>query len=129
LQDLAQVPYSWNPPNGYPDQASAWMSSAGLLARWNTAMELTHRAHSESDTGMTAHLIELIGTPQTAGELVDSVARRVFGAPILGDARAHFVTYLTGDGSAESPVTPHMLANKLGTLFGLMLASPQYQWR
>lgn len=129
LQDLAQVPYSWNPPNGYPDQASAWMSSAGLLARWNTAMELTHRAHSESDTGMSTHLIELIGTPQTAGELVDSAARRVFGVPILGDARAHFVTYLTGDGSAESPVTPHMLANKLGTLFGLMLASPQYQWR
>ncbi|MBK8034968.1 MAG: DUF1800 family protein [Chloroflexi bacterium] len=29
LQDLAQLPYGWHPPDGYPDVAGAWMNSNG----------------------------------------------------------------------------------------------------
>ena len=29
-------PYTWPQPDGYPDRAAAWTSSAGTLARWNT---------------------------------------------------------------------------------------------
>ena len=130
LEDLSQYPYGWNPPNGYPDDAGAWISSAGLLARWNTAMALTHTAWSEPDTGMVTRLDQLVGTPSTAAELVGAAAGRIFGTSALpDDAQAAFVDYVSDGEGPDAPVTPGRLGGKLGTLFGLMLASPLYQWR
>jgi uncharacterized protein (DUF1800 family) len=132
LTDLGQVPYGWHPPNGYPDVAGAWMATSGLLARWNIAMRLTHGAFSESNEwgwGLTTDLRTRSGNPQTAGALVDAVATQVFGVALTGDARQFFVTYVTEDGNAQAPLPPRQLGQKLGSLYGLMLASPYYQWR
>lgn len=130
LEDLSQLPYGWNPPDGYPDSAEAWISSGGLLARWNTAMALTHAAWSEEDAGMTTRLDQLIGSPATVGELVDAVAERTFGtADLPAEALTPFVDYASDGQGADIALTPGLIASKLGTLFGLMLASPLYQWR
>lgn len=129
LAKLAQTPYGWGPPDGYPDTAPAWMTSSGLLARWNTALALTHTATSEADTGMTAHLYERIGEPTTVGELVDAVARQVFAAPLPAEARGPFIAFAADDGGPDTPVTHHLLSRKLSSLFALMLASVLYQWR
>lgn len=132
LQTLGQMPYGWPAPNGYPDAAGAWMSTSGLLQRWNTAMQLSHGAYSDPELGygLSTDLYGLIGAPQSVGELVDAVASRVFGVPLSGSHREDFVRYTADDGdAAEGQVTPHLLARKLGSLFGLMLASPLYQWR
>ena len=130
MEDLGQVPYGWNPPDGYPEEAAAWISSAGLLARWNTAMALTHSAWSEPDTGMTTRLDRLVGEPQTVREMVSAVARRVFGTDALPeDALAAFTDYASDGEGPDAPVTPGRLGGRLATLFGLMLASPLYQWR
>ena len=130
LLDLAQVPFGWHPPNGYPDVAGAWMSTAGLLARWNTAMTLTHGAYSdvEGQKVMSAHLRERVGEVGTAGELVDAVAYQVFAARLPEDLRLTFINYLTEDGDVTALVTPRLMSRKLGSLYGLMLASPLYQW-
>lgn len=32
---LGQVPFNWPAPNGYPDAEGAWLTTGGLLARWN----------------------------------------------------------------------------------------------
>lgn len=129
LQDLAQIPYGWHPPNGYPDVAGAWTNSSGLLARWNIAMALTHIAWSEGDNGLDAHLNERIGTPQNVGQLVDAVSMQVFATRLPDDSRSTFITYVTDDGNPDRPLDAHIIASKLGTLYGLMLASPLYQWR
>jgi uncharacterized protein (DUF1800 family) len=132
LTELGQPPYGWFPPNGYPDTAGAWLATGGLLARWNTAMRLTHSAYSDGpDTGwgLKSNLRATIGDPQTAGELVDMVAAQVFGAPLSVSERLPFVAFIAPDGGAETPVTPLLLGGKLASLFGLMLASPLYQWR
>lgn len=129
LQDLAQIPFGWHPPDGYPDVAGAWMNSGGLLARWNAAMSLTHSAYSEQDSGMIPHLHEQIGLPSTVGELVDAVSLQVFATHLPDDSRSPFIAYVSDGAGAEIPVTPHLLSQKLGTLYGLMLASPLYQWR
>ena len=128
MQDLAQIPYGWHPPDGYPDVAGAWMSSSGLLARWNTAMTLTHEAASEPYTALRGHLFERIGEPTTPAELVDAVARQVFGTALSEEASRPFLEYLT-DGTDKLALDEHMLATKTPTLFGLMLASPLFQWR
>ncbi len=132
LQQLGQPPYGWHPPNGYPDVAGAWMGTGGLLARWNVAMQLTHGAHEDvydSSYGLSTALHERIGNPETAVQLVDAVATQVFGVPLTGAVQAAFVAYVTDGGSGETAVTPHLLSRKLASLFGLMLASPSFQWR
>jgi uncharacterized protein (DUF1800 family) len=130
LQELAQVPFGWHPPDGYPDSARAWMNSSGLLARWNTAMSLTHSAYSdyEQQKVMTSHLRERTGDFDTVGNLVDSVAYQVFAGRLPENMRTTFIAYVTEDGDAATAVTSQMIASKLGSLYGLMLTSPLYQW-
>jgi uncharacterized protein (DUF1800 family) len=129
LRELAQVPYGWHPPNGYPDVAPAWMTSAGLLARWNVAQALTHGAYSIADSKMTTQLEARIGQPQTVGALVEAVAEQVFVTPLPPAMRAALVDFAADGAGSAVAVTPHLLARKLGALYGLMLASPLYQWR
>ncbi|MBK8020038.1 MAG: DUF1800 family protein [Chloroflexi bacterium] len=129
LEDLAHVPYAWSPPNGYPDVAGAWMGTGSLLARWNTAMTLTHTAYSAQDSGMMTEIRQRVGNPETIGALVDAVAAQVFGAPLEGAARESFVIYAADRGNENAPATPRVISDKLGTLYGLMLASPLYQWK
>ncbi|MCB0026769.1 MAG: DUF1800 domain-containing protein [Anaerolineales bacterium] len=127
-----QVPFNWHPPNGYPDVAGAWQSTNGLLARWNIAMQLTHGAWSDHDDtgwGLLSHLRDQIGNPATVGELVDETAAGIFGTQLSGANRDAFIRFTADDGPADTPVDAHLLARKYGSLFGLMLASPLYQWR
>lgn len=130
LMELGQFPYGWHPPNGYPDVAGAWMSTNGLLARWNVAMRLTHGAYSDMydlGYGLTTEIRKRIGEPNTVGAFVDAVASQIFGVPLAGADRQSFLAYL---GYPESePATLRLIGRKLGSLYGLMLASPQYQWR
>jgi hypothetical protein len=99
-----------------------------LLERWNTAMALTHSAVSEEDTGLIPELYDRIGHPETVGELVDNIAVQVYAVPLPADVRATYVDYAS-DGAGESlELSPHLLAQKVGTLYGLMIASPLFQW-
>jgi len=135
VSSLGQPPYGWSPPNGYPDTAAPWISTGGLLERWNAAMFLTQEVHFGADYawGWRSQLHERIpppgapGGPATAGELVDAVARQVFGAPLDAASRQPFLDYL-GAASPDAPLTAHVFTKKMPILMGLMLASPQYQW-
>lgn len=131
LNELGQMPFGWRPPNGYPDTAAAWTNTNGMLARWNVAMRLTHAAYSdpEESWGLVSHIRERVGQPNTVGELVDAIALQIFGAPLPANARPPFIEYAANGERANTPVTAHLLARKLGSLYGLMLASPLYQWR
>lgn len=132
LGDLGQMPYGWRPPNGYPDPAAAWMSTGGLLARWNVAMRLTHSAYSDredSGWGLHADLWERTGAASTVSGLVQAVALQIFGTPLTAAQAAPFIAYAADGGGGATAVTPARIARKLGSLWGLMLASPLYQWR
>ena len=132
VQQLGQPPYGWHPPDGYPDVAGAWQNTGGLLARWNIAMQLTHGAYEDvygDGYSLSTNLYERIGTPETAVQLVDVVATQILGTPLKGKAQVEFVAYVTDGADEETAVTPHLLARKLASLYGLMLASPYFQWR
>lgn len=131
LEGLNQVPYGWHPPNGYPDVAGAWLNTGGVLARWNTAMQLSHGAYSDPDWGygMTTDLRERIPEVNTVAELVAAVSEQVFGIALPEDRLESFIHYASDGAGPAEPVTVHLLGRKLGSLYGLMLASPQFQWR
>jgi uncharacterized protein (DUF1800 family) len=127
---LGQPPYGWNPPDGYPLTASAWMNTSGLLARWNAAMRLTHGAHSDAEGSRSARsqLHRRVAAVATVGELVAAVANDVFARQLSASEAAPFIAYAADGAGADEPVTPFLLGRKLASLYGLMLASPAFQW-
>ncbi len=128
LEDLAHIPYGWEPPDGYPDTAAAWLTSSNLLARWNVASALTHEAYSVKDAKLSTELFARAGHPSSVAELVDNVANQVFARRLEEDERAPFVAFASDDEGGDAPISPHLLARKLAPLYSLMLASPAYQW-
>jgi hypothetical protein len=131
---LGQVPYDWDPPNGYPDVGGAWLNSNGVLARWNVAQFYTQYAYWEQvynkrKGSMKTPIISLLGRPANAGALVDRVATLVFGAPVNGELRDSLVKFASAGAGASAPVSTTMLNERGPTLFGLALASPAFQWR
>ena len=133
IAQLGQTPFNWHPPDGYPDMADVWTNTGGTLARWNTAMTLTHIATSVSRwhgaEGLKSHLIERIGDPTTVRELVDAVAMQVFGRTLPEQYRRHYEEYVADGGSPDASVDTHIIGKKAPSLMGLMLSSPHYQWR
>ena len=94
-------------------------------------MRMTHSAHEHVDDGwgLLSGLSQRINAPQTAGELVDQIATQLWGAPIDGPARAEFVDYASDGQGGGTPLTANLLSRKMASTFGLMFASPYFQWR
>jgi hypothetical protein len=130
LETLAQIPYNWGPPNGYPEPAAAWVNTQALLARWNAMFELTEGAYLDPK-GMTTRLRAQLGRPlpATVGALVAAVSGWVFGKPLSDAQAAPFVAFASDGAGPATRVTAALLQVKLGALYGLMLSSPAYQYR
>ncbi len=139
LKVMGQLPYYWHPPNGYPDMAGAWISTSGLLARWNYALMFSSAAAGEWE-GVKAPFIALgeqIGAGvATAGELVDAAARfALAGGTLSAEDRRTYSAFVIdgleeGDQQGEdTPITPDVRADRLPALLALIIASPYFQWK
>jgi uncharacterized protein (DUF1800 family) len=127
LEGMGQVPYAWNPPNGYPDVAGAWLNTNGLLYRWNVGLNMALAGEGYAQ-GIALNLDAVIPPANTVGELVDMVAERMVSVTLPADLRQLFINLLNRDGDASAPVDARLRRDYLPTLVGLMIASPQFQW-
>ncbi len=127
LEGMGQLPYAWNPPNGYPDVAGAWLNTNGLLYRWNIGLSMALAGEGYAD-GIALNLDAVIPPANTVGELVDLVADRMVAVTLPADLRQLFINLLNRDGDASAPVDARLRRDYLPTLVGLMIASPQFQW-
>jgi len=122
LRELGQAPFAWSPPNGYPDTAVAYASTATMLARWNAAQALVHG----SIAGLgKPDVTTLLGTPApaTAGACVDRLALVLLGIrPRAALKRA----VLTGAGlTAGRVLTPTQAQSAALPMAALLLSSPE----
>ncbi|MCU1599317.1 MAG: hypothetical protein JWO22_26 [Frankiales bacterium] len=122
LRQLGQAPFEWSPPNGYPDNVTAYASTSTMLARWNAAQHLVHGSiNGLQKPGYAA----LLGSPAptTAGALVDRLATRLVG----GRARAGLKQgVLTGVGLKATHVVTQAAAEGLvPPMAALLLSSPE----
>lgn len=111
VQNLGQVPFRNSSPDGYPDSATAWLNAGGLLARWNTAIQM-------ADPGLGIRTIlrdlpeQAVGS--SAKQVFDLFAERLRHEPLTTDHRA-LLGDLTGwepehipDAEAVEEATPHI---------------------
>ena len=112
---LGQIPFDWQFPNGFPDTASFWATTSGLLERWNFGNLLT----SDKINGVHVDVKSLTADAQSAQDVVDVLSQRFLGSKLPNDARNILLDFASsGD-----------LGSKLASIAGLILGSPHFQVR
>ncbi|HEY7858919.1 MAG TPA: DUF1800 domain-containing protein [Candidatus Nanopelagicales bacterium] len=94
--DAGNAPFAWAAPNGYPDVAAAWNSTAATLQSWNNRILTVQGWYPQAKylAGTGAGLATLLPykvspwtfpATYTHGQLVQHVANRLFGVPLPPD--------------------------------------------
>jgi uncharacterized protein (DUF1800 family) len=125
--EMGHAPFDWIDPNGYPDTAQAWMSSVGVLGRWNTAVAI---AGNWFDGVRMLEAKDLAGgkdRPAKAGALVDALTVAITGQKFARAHRNAIVEYLK---ASESTIFDDgALLWRGPRVISLILASPYLQVR
>lgn len=127
LEPMGQRPYNWRSPDGYPDTADAWISTYGLLSRWNTAMLLPLCADGWYEN-MVLDLDAVIPLTDTVGELVDAASRVIVGGELADEDRMQLIFCLSDYGDPNQFANQALRDGRLTLLVGLLMASPYFQW-
>jgi len=126
-EPMGQIPFFWGPPNGYPDVAGAWISTNGLLHRWNIALDLVQAGNGYLE-GAALDITVVVPPETTVGELIDSAAQHILERPLPEDERAMLGSYVTRSGDLDQAVTAELYFERLPGLIGLLIVSPYFQW-
>jgi uncharacterized protein (DUF1800 family) len=113
LQEAGQVPFRWDPPNGYPDTQEFW---AGLmLPRWNFVTALM----DTGITGITYNVSQITQGATTAPTIANRIDAALFGGRMLPTDKAALTSFLQ-----PNPTD----ARRIKEAISLALASPSFQW-
>jgi uncharacterized protein (DUF1800 family) len=123
LRLMGQLPFNWQPPNGYPDAGAAWANTNGMLSRWNLGLALGADALS----GVTAD--RTFPPNVTAAHLADLFAGRLLARPLLPADREQLIVWVAAGRPADAPLPIGQAEAKLPGLIALILDSPYFQWR
>ena len=115
LRLLGQVPFTWQPPNGFPDVAGYWSTTSGLLERWNFGLLLTL---GQID-GVKTDIKSLTKDAGSAQDVVDVLSIRFLGEVLPADARSILIDFISSGN----------LDNDIPSVAGLILGSPHFQVR
>jgi uncharacterized protein (DUF1800 family) len=123
LGDMNQQPLAWPQPDGYPEDAEAWRSSAATLTRMNVVTALVGGWQKSL---VTPPLMQLVHSPlpSTHGDLVTRLHYRLHFRSIASADVPAVCTYLGV--KASTPVTAQSAAVtwQLPQLVALLLNSP-----
>ena len=125
LYALGQIPFDWVPPDGYPDTATYWTSTNGMLNRWNFASALA----GSRLPGLTLDYQRLAGEQRTPEAIVDRLAETLFHRPLSDAHRESFIGFLAAGDGKRRTLDDSQVEARLPGLVGLMLASPYFQYR
>jgi uncharacterized protein (DUF1800 family) len=87
LWNQNNAPLGWNPPNGYPDVAAAWLGAGSMIDRWNTHRALANGWWGNLKYTTPQKLVSYSGTT-SASRWVDLAALRLVGRKLSDDHRA-----------------------------------------
>ncbi|MCC6299886.1 MAG: DUF1800 family protein [Anaerolineales bacterium] len=115
LRLLGQVPFTWAPPNGFPESQNYWATTSGLLDRWNFSALLV----SNQIRGVKVDLDALTADAASAEDVVDVLSLRFLGELMPDDARSILVDFASSGN----------LDKDIPSIAGLILGSPHFQMR
>lgn len=115
LTQMGQPLFHWSPPDGYPDYASAWSTTNGMLSRWNIALALAFNIARDTQIEWP----ELVGAATSSQEALNNISSRLLGTTLNEDANQVVLEF-------TDQLTPEMTNPAIGAL---LMASPFFQYR
>ena len=133
LESMGQPIFERVTPDGYPDHQAFWVSSDGLLNRWEAAGNICRNAMGDqSDTAdrVRVDLLSLMPNPlpATVNELIAWMAVSLGNYVISAQDIADMCTALGITGTAVA-TTVTTNAGRLSLTVGLVLSHPSFQRR
>jgi uncharacterized protein (DUF1800 family) len=130
--------FEWPTPTGHPDVASHWLSTNGMLRRWNLpdvvsqqwggAVQLNLR--SQTDAALPGG---------TVTQIVDYWIGRLCGGAVDAAVRSELIAFLAQGGSATQPPKPttrapdwndpNAITDRINAMVQLLAMSPDFQYR
>ncbi|MGL5830088.1 MAG: DUF1800 family protein, partial [Angustibacter sp.] len=127
LRDMGQSPMERTSPDGFPDFARPWLSTVGILSRWNLHFALVGGWHE----GFTkADVDAALARAQTYGEAVDELSKWLLFQEFTS-AEREAVLKVAGK-SADTALTADQRKNDYNLrvrIPSLILGAPQHQLR
>lgn len=121
LDEMNHRPWHWPTPDGYPDKSASWLTTAGLVARFNLAAVL-----ATGGSGYSVNVDHFRLTNGTVGELVQALANEFGMAERAADQVA---TFAQGIGLTPTDSVNGLSSGLLSRLAGLFFAHPDFQVR
>jgi hypothetical protein len=126
LAAMGQVPFQWEPPDGYPDGKAYWLNTTALLSRWNFGFAL---AEGRFAPMMQINESLLAGAAMTSSELVDQLASRLLRRELEPVDRDAFISYAAAGAEPDARLSKVERGRATTALVGAMLASDYFQYR
>ncbi len=123
LGDMDHRPWEWLTPDGYPDEAEPWVSSNGLLLRWEYTARLARRNFSND---VQVDYSTMRGSTTNAGELIDRLSMRLNLGVLPQDTRLLLLSF---NGHDEATPIAQVDDRDLEDLLSYLLAHPLFQLR
>lgn len=127
--------FAWTTPNGYPDIRGAWQSANPRVALWRLVGWLVDSNDQGEDGVMPIAALTLASPARTANEIVDFWIPRIYGRALPVADRDELVELMAGghnpdfDLPIDTNEWPDYTQDRLRSLVGLMLMSPEFLWR
>ncbi len=115
LTQMGQPLFHWPPPDGFPDDAEAWSTTNGMLARWNYALSVAFNATQDTQLNWDG----LLKGANSTADVIDTLSKRLHGGPLASDAHQVVLDF-------ADKLNPDLRTQGIGAL---LLASPQFQYR
>lgn len=114
LGTLGQPLFQQSAPTGWPERASAWVSSSALLARMNCALSLV----DGRVPGLRPNLLSDLGLPIDPDALTDFLDHEILGGTMSATTRRTIHERMLATSQGSDPRQ---------TAIGLVIGSPEFQ--
>ncbi len=118
FDSLGQRPFFWQSPDGYPDVASFWESTTGMLFRWNYANDVCFRDFA----GYQYDLSNLVSKPYSPENIYQQITEKIIYRQMNESDQRLMLDYLY-DGAKNGRVSPLKIQGALA----LAMGSPYFQ--
>jgi len=129
MYTTGHYPFGWAPPTGYPDRKSDWLTTNALIGSWR----FTNFMSGWEDEGYRpCRIVDATpGAARTAEELADFWIDRVFGRPLDASFRQEVVEFMAQGNPPDVDLNldNEPVQERLRTMVGLLLTSPEFHWR
>jgi uncharacterized protein (DUF1800 family) len=131
LQDLRNAPLAWEPPNGYPDVATAWQAADIALGRWNTHQALAAAWWPNRDMlSIPQARLMLPGTlPATYGGMVDALCDRLLFRRLDSAGKTAVLIFMGASPNKPLPKDSEWVTWRLPYVVALILSTPTFASR